>query len=275
MKDEVLTKLDDFQGRARDLRRAIKAERSAQIAKSAHRTAADALATFWVEELRSPLEHKFKLPAEAIAKYSELARRLHVLSRPNNSRNSYMRTLDELVEGIANDLILPLKQIPSRVETKLDLGKLLPTGGSDAEKDYLKEALDCAQAGYFRASVVMGWSAAVSRMQRRIQMLGYPLFNQMSSQLKAQTSGKFKRWNKEFNVQTFTELQEVFDTDLITVLEGMGLLDGNQADRLRSNFQYRNHSAHPGEAPVVEAHLVAFYTDIGQIIFSNPKFKLS
>lgn len=72
-----------------------------------------------------------------------------------------------------------------------------------------------------------------------------------------------------------SELQTVFDNDLITVCEGMGLLDGNQADRLSEvDFQYRNHSAHPGEAPIEDAHLVAFFTDINAMILTNPKFEV-
>ena len=42
---------------------------------------------------------------------------------------------------------------------------------------------------------------------------------------------------------SISELQTVFDTDLLVVLEGMGLLDSNQSERLRTCFQYRNHSA--------------------------------
>jgi hypothetical protein len=74
---------------------------------------------------------------------------------------------------------------------------------------------------------------------------------------------------------TLNELQEVFDTDLITICEGMGLLDSNQADRLKQvDFQYRNHSAHPGQAPIEDPHLVAFFTDINEIILTNPKFAI-
>ena len=98
----------------------------------------------------------------------------------------------------------------------------------------------------------MGWCALVDKIQKKIIRIGLNQFNATSTKLKAQTSGKFKRWNKEFSVSTLSELQAVFDTDLIVVLEGMGLLDGNEAERLETCFQHRNHSAHPGEAPIAE-----------------------
>ena len=72
-------------------------------------------------------------------------------------------------------------------------------------------------------------------------------------------------------MSTLAELQEVFDTDLLVVLEGMTLFDSNQADRLRVCFDYRNQSAHPGLAPIGEPHLIAFFSDITDIVLANPK----
>ena len=148
------------------------------------------------------------------------------------------------------------------------------------ERDKIKPAVErltahrqCYNAGFHRAAIVLGWCSAIDRIQKRLQVLGFAAFNAASTALKAQTSGRHKRWNKGFNVTTLGDLQTVFDSDLITVCEGMGLLDSNQADRLIDvDFQYRNHSAHPGEAPIEDPHLVAFFTDINAIILTNPKF---
>ncbi len=120
----------------------------------------------------------------------------------------------------------------------------------------------------------MGWCSAIDRIQKKIIAIGFAQFNNTSRNLKAQSTGKFKSWNKEFSITTLSELQAVFDTDLIVALEGMGLIDGNQADRLRTCFQYRNPSAHPGEAPIEDTHLVAFFTDLIQIILHNPNFAI-
>ena len=66
----------------------------------------------------------------------------------------------------------------------------------------------------------------------------------------------------------------MFDSDLIIILEGMELLDRNQSQRLETCFQYRNHSAHPGLAPIDPTHVVSFFTDIAKIIILNPNFSL-
>lgn len=75
-------------------------------------------------------------------------------------------------------------------------------------------------------------------------------------------------------IKTIGELQTIFDSDLIVVMKGMGLIDGNQAQRLETCFQYRNHSAHPGEAPIDDPHIVSFFTDINNIIFQNLKLTI-
>jgi hypothetical protein len=88
----------------------------------------------------------------------------------------------------------------------------------------------------------------------------------------SQTQGRFKRFNKPQNVSSISELQMVFDTDIIWILEGMGLIDSNQHTRLRSCFDLRNHSAHPGEAPVTPYNLLSLFSDIIEIVLKNPKF---
>jgi hypothetical protein len=69
-----------------------------------------------------------------------------------------------------------------------------------------------------------------------------------------------------------SELQTVFDTDLLWVLEYLQLIDGNQHQRLRYCFEFRNNSAHPGKAPIKGENLYSFYSDISEIVLKNPKF---
>jgi len=273
VKDKIIENLERFKSMLRALRKELSALKTQRVSKKAMRTAADEVANFWVEELRSPLEHRFKLPSVTVAGASELVKRLHVLSRPNNLVHSYIEVVDGLLKDFDDLFILPIKQTSSRVERILDLTKLIPSLPNPDESAYLKEAVDCAGGGFLRAAVVMGWCAAIDRVQRKIMALGFAAFNNASTAIKNQTSGKFKRWNKEFKVSTLSELQQVFDTDLIVVMEGMGLIDGNQAERLETCFQYRCHSAHPGEAPIGEPHVIAFFIDIAQIILANTRLQ--
>ncbi len=144
-----------------------------------------------------------------------------------------------------------------------------------AERGFIEEALTCIRAGAPRAAIVLGWCAVIDRMRRKIEAIGFDKFNAASTQLKNQPSGKFKNWTKGVQASSMSDLLPIFDTDLMIVLEGMGLLNDNQAQRLKVLFQYRCHSAHPADAPVGDPHVVSFFTDSVDIVLANPKFSLS
>jgi hypothetical protein len=275
VKTAILNELSKFETELRRLRKTVGALTGDRVGQKDIRAKAESLASDWVEKLRSPLEHKFKLESEVIQNTSASMKHLHVLSRPNNRKTSYMETLDAILDGFKDKFVLPIQQTSTDVESVFDLQKLVKGLTNADESEYLKEAIDCANSSYKRASVVIGWCAVIDRIQKKLLAEGLSRFNATSVQLKQQPKGRFKWFNKQFNVSTLNELQEIFDTDLITICEGMGLLDSNQADRLKTvDFQYRNHSAHPGQAPIGDPHIVAFFTDINEIVLTNPKFKV-
>lgn len=272
MKAKIIESLRNYKADLSTLKREVGKLTTERVSRKELRESAEDLASRWVEELRSPLEHKFKIDKGIIEETSEQIKMLHVLSRPNNQKSSYIRCINNVLKDFDNKFVLPIQQVSNEVHEIPELHKILNEITDLDESEYMKEAISCAQAGYYRAAVVMGWCAAIDRIQKKFMSIGFDAFNKTSRSIKAQTSGKFKRWNKEFNVTTLSELQTVFDTDLIVILEGMGLIDGNQAERLETCFQYRNHSAHPGEAPIEPAHAVSFFVDLNMIVLSSPAF---
>jgi hypothetical protein len=271
MKAQTLEKLETLETRLRRLRGEVKKLTVKQVGRKALRTEADALADFWVEQLRSPVEHKFKVSPEVISKYAEGFKRLHVLSRPNNLVTSYVSCINRLLKDFKNDLVLPVQQSPG-VSEREQLRALIDQIPEEDVSEYLAEAASCAEAGYLRAAIVLGWCAAIDRVQRKLLSVDLDKFNRASADMKKQASGRFKRFNKQFAVATLSELQEIFDNDLLWVLEGMGLIDSNQGDRLHSLFEYRNQSAHPGNAPIGEVHVIAFFSDLIEIVLTGPAF---
>ena len=276
MKAELLSQIRRFEEDLRQLRKDVKAIVVETVNVKAVKDQAEALADRWVEELRSPLEYKFKLDAETIRLTSAQMKKLHVLSRPSNLKTSYLKTLDDILDNFKDKFILPIQQMSMAVESVFDLQKLVLGLVDPGESEYLKEAIDCANSHFKKASIVMGWCAAIDRIQKKIQLIGLNKFNTTSTNMKQQTTGRHKHFSKEFKVTSLSELQTVFDADLIRVCEGMQLFDSNETDRLITvDFQWRNHSAHPGNAPIEDPHLVAFFTDINTIILTNPKFALT
>lgn len=88
----------------------------------------------------------------------------------------------------------------------------------------------------------------------------------------SQKTGRFKKFSQTQNVNSLSELREVIDTAVLWIIEGMGLVDSNRQTRLRSCFEMRCHGAHPGEAPITSFNLLSFFSDLDQIVLSNPKF---
>jgi len=271
-KDELLAELRTFKEDLRALKRELNQLAGATVSRLAPRKRAEAIATKWVESIRSPLEHRFMIDRIVIESMAEQMKRLHVLSRPNNLKSSYLSCIGEVLTGFDDRFILPVQQTADRTDSITSLTSLIPALGNASVSEYLTEAIECAQAGHHRAAIVMGWCAAIAKVRSKVTSLGFAILNNTARAMKAQTSGKYKNWNKEFNVTSEAELQAVFDTDLIAIVENMQLIDGNESQRLMTCFQYRNHSAHPGQAPIEQPHVVTFFVDITRIILSNSKF---
>lgn len=260
--------LDDV----KSLRRDIRAEAVQQIAKKSLRDRAEEIGSRWFSDISPGLSPSPHFSAELLERYSSGCARLIKLSAPNNLKKSYVDALDGLIKPFRDELILPVQQGQAAGATAGSYDGFF-TGIADAHEDvYLQEAISCAKAGYCRAAAVLGWSAAIDRIHRKIEAVGFVQFNVTSAQMASQTKGRYRRFNQTQSVGSLSELREVFDTTILRIVEGMGFIDSNQHTRLRSCFEMRCHGAHPGDAPITEYNLLSFFSDIDQIILSNPKF---
>lgn len=254
------------------LARAVKKETAASIARQSIRAEALRIGQSWFSEVRPAIEGGV-IPADVLDRYGKGFQRLVKISSPNNLKTSYLDTLDGLTKKFKADILLPLQTAaPPAKKTTIFDGIFASLGETDVDDAYLKEAIDCARAGFIRAAAVMGWCAAIARIHRTIERIGFAKFNVASSMMASQTQGRFKKFNKTQNVLSLSDLQLVFDSDVLWILEGMQIIDANQHARLRSCFELRNHSGHPGEAPVTDYNLLSFFSDIIEIVLKNPKF---
>lgn len=256
------------------LRRDIKAERVEQIAKASLRARAKDLGTRWHRDVAQRLSGVSAIPADVLQRYADGFTRLIRLSAPSNRRSSYIETLEALVRGFRDELLIPAQQGALSVPGPTAFDTFFASIVSPEENEYLQEAIACARAGYFRAAAVLGWSAGVDRIHRKLEAVGFSAFNVASAQMASQKAGRFKKFNQVQNVNSISEVREVFDTIILWVVEGMGLIDSNQHTRLRSCFEMRCQAAHPGDAPITQFNLMSFFSDLDQIILSNSRFKV-
>lgn len=270
----MVEKLKSFLSDLKALRKDIKSEKVAQVAKKSLRTRAEQLGSRWFNELSEPLTTTYGFHSELIDKYASGAAKLIKLSAPNNLKTSYLSALSELIKDFRDELVLPVQKGQAAPAQGSTFDSFFAQIQNSDESEYLKEAIACARHSFHRAAAVLGWSAAINRIHRKIEAIGFAKFNVTSAQMASQSKGRFKKFNQVQNVSSLSELREVFDTTILWIIEGMGLVDSNQHTRLRSCFELRCQGAHPGDAPITQFNLLSFFSDIDQIVLSNPAFKL-
>jgi len=181
--------------------------------------------------------------------------------------------LDGLTKRWRDELILPIQTgvLPKR---SLLAGLLADLADPD-ETAYLREATTAATHHLYRAAAVLGWCAAIDRIHRRIDEIGFSAFNVTSARMASETKGRYKKFSSTQNVHSLAELRETFDTVILWIIEGMGLIDTNEHARLRGCFELRSQSAHPGDAPITEYNLLSFFSDINEIVLKNERFAVA
>lgn len=229
----LLEKLKALHEQLKTLRRDIQKHAGPTIAKQDLRSRAEAIGALWFADYVPALG---LVVPEVLQKYNTAFARLIKLSAPNNKKTSYAAALTILTKKFRDELILPQQQSTQGggSSSLAALAQVLATLPQE-ENEYLKEAMDCANQGFLRAAVVLGWCAAIDRVHRKIDAVGFSSFNVMSAQMASQQQGRFKRFNSVQNVSSISELRMVFDTVILWIIEGMALVDSNptyEADQL-------------------------------------------
>lgn len=254
------------------LKSAIKADNAKTVNKLSLRKKAEHLSSTWLSTCSPQLLASGHFDQALIERYSAAFRQILRITGPGNSKERYLTLLNSVIKAFKKELLLPLHESPATSRSLSLLTDLF--SGLPAEEDsYLREAIGCAQKGFLRGSVVLGWCAAIARIHQTIEQIGLPNFNITSARMASEQKGRFKRFNKVFTVSSVGDLREVFDNDVLWVLEGIQLIDSNQHTRLHSCFEMRCQCAHPGEAPVTEFNLLSFFSDLKEIVFDNSKFQ--
>lgn len=271
----MLDTLKTFLAKLKTFRGEVKAVQSKTIGQKQVRERAETIGTEWCNAICPQLKVNGGFQSELLDRYTTQLSRLITLSAPSNPKSSYLSVLDSVTKDFRKHFILPVQQGKIVFATALSsFDAFMAKIAASDEGEYFKEAMACARNGYLRAATVMGWCTAIDRVHRRLEQIGFAVFNVTAAQMASQTAGRFKKFNQTQNVNSLSELREVFDNTILWIVEGMGLIDSNQHTRLRSCFDMRCQAAHPGEAPSTEFNLLSFFSDIDQIILSNPTFGL-
>ncbi len=133
------------------LRRVLKAESAKLVGKKYLRDRAAFLGKRWSAEILPELTRRYSLQPDVLQKYATASARLIKLSSPNNSKASYLVSLESLIKPMRGELILPIqsgevKRASSAFEA------FVATLKDSQEGAYFQEAVDCAAQGFLRAA---------------------------------------------------------------------------------------------------------------------------
>lgn len=229
----------------------------------------------WFDDAR-PKALALGLHVAVLESYDQLFTRLIAVTGGKTARRSSVESvLCDINAKFKAELVVPAQtHMAGAKASQSDFGPLLDRLPDTFENAYVAEGLACLSDGHLKASVVLGWCACIDRIHRVIEQLGLERFNVATIEMAGKASGRFKRFTKKYSVESVSELRQVFDTDILLVLEYLQLIDVNQQVRLRSCFEMRNHAAHPGDAPVSRFNVLSFYSDVIEIVLANEAFAL-
>jgi hypothetical protein len=273
MKDQLLLLTRKHVADLAALHKALRSVNTTRIRQKSLLSAGSDAARQWFDVVRPSLE-KARLSADTIDVFSRHFEELLLMSGGRPAKSVYVRTVAETLTAYKAAIVHQIEIGSFTSSAGLSIAPYIE-GLPVAEGDFLDEAQRCLSVEALRGCIVLGWCATISRIHHKIEEIGFAAFNKATEEMAAKTVGRFKPYNKKFSVESLSELQRVFDTELLWILEYLTLIDSNQHQRLRHCFDLRNHSAHPGLAPITGENLYSFFSDITKIVLKNPKFELT
>jgi hypothetical protein len=274
-KSDFVNTLKDFKKNIADLEKICQKTIGQQVQAKKTLDSLESLATNWFENIEPVLRSTFHLEEEVLNSYREPFGKLLELSGSRPSKRVVVTILESILNTYHVKILVPVQKHETLYAKFPSLDSIL-ANAVGLEVEYLTESIECANLGKKRAAIILGWCAAVNRLHLYIEKEGFAKFNQASLQISNIQTGRYKRFNKKFDIQNLSDLRmSVFDNDLLWLLEFLGAIDGNQHERLEICFTMRNTSAHPGDANITDENLLSFFSDINTLVFANPKFALS
>jgi hypothetical protein len=268
-KQALVKSLGDLQERLTSISKTIHVTKTILLAPEIFAGDVDGAVQIWAEHVEKEIT-RFGVNETICAKYRDALRKLHSLSSKRNQRTSHKRVIKSLLADFHADLVQPV-WFHGGADPSEAIKQIIADIPYPDQKGYLEEALRCIEADCKRAAAVLGWSAAMHHIHSKIEEIGFDKFNKKADDLSKQTKGRFKGFKASAPVESISDLREVADRRILTVLDGMELLETNQRQRLEYGLDMRIQASHPGDAEVTLTNLESFFSDLSTLVFKNPK----
>jgi hypothetical protein len=199
-KIEFITILKEVKGNLQVLKRKVERTSGKQVQSKSLIQELEEFATTWFDKIEPQLHSFYQISDDIINKNRDFFGRILELSGSKPSKQILIDLLASIFKSFHSELIVPIQKHNKTIFNLSYLNNIL-SHASGLELDYLNESIECAKIGKFRAAIILGWCAAVNRLHLYIHKIGFLKFNQASFQMSAIQTGRYKRFNKKFDIQ--------------------------------------------------------------------------
>ena len=235
--------LDGFVSRIKGFSLLLPPVQNEHLAYFLHSTDKEAVTATEINLLRAQL----RLPQ------FNTANRLSIDSRTSRDKEKRPRFVKAkkgyaLERGVFEELDKTYGQRPTTAALKSDLAQHLAKLTNGDLKEYLTEAINCFDRGYFRATIVMAWCAGYA-------ILRAWLFARHAGALNASMSS----WKAPRTITRIEDFDELGERVVLDTARSASVLTKEQHKQLVALLDQRNSFAHPSgrkvAAPIAEAYL--------------------
>lgn len=140
-------------------------------------------------------------------------------------------------------------------QTSVDLRKLEGRLSPGSAKDFLKETIDCFEAGANRATIVMCWILAVDHLISFVLKHHLVAFNTV-------LAANNDRTVKVKNVSSRDDFSDIPEGKFIEFLRSSGVISPDVRKILVEKLGIRNSSAHPSAIAIKRSKVIEFVDDL-------------
>jgi len=251
--------------------KSVKKLKTASVSKTDQRADVKLLHKTWLP-LSGRLEQDKVIEHGAIEQCNQLWDKFRKLADAKSPKNSYKTVLKALIPQCETSILHPLiKRLGFR--TLGGAVRAILAGITDTSlTKYLEEAVVCTEQNCVRAAVVLAWCASATKIQQKLASLGLARLESEFDKMRLDTGLLFKSFNRVYKFSSPPDIQEVPDAYLVLLCRFLGWLDDGQYKQLKGCIDLRNACGHPGEYQLDPIKLQGYFSDLMQLVFSNPKF---
>ncbi len=140
---------------------------------------------------------------------------------------------------------------PAAVVVGEDLRELISQVEDGQTRAFVREAVGCYEAGFFRSAIVMSWVAAVDVLRKHVLQTSLKRFN-------TEARRRNPKWRA---AKTVDDLGNMREADFLECISALSIIGGDVKKALRECLDRRNSCGHPNSLTIAGAS-AAHHLDI-------------